>query len=628
MSKDVLLVTGAAGFIGSTLTDRLLRDGHRVRGVDSLTDYYDPAIKRSNMQDAMQHPDFEFVEGDLADLDLPKLLQDVSCCFHLAAQAGVRASWGRDFAIYIRCNIDATQKLLEAARDVELPRLVYSSSSSVYGNARQMPMSEDAMPSPVSPYGVTKLSGEQLCNLYYFNYDLSSVSLRYFTVYGPRQRPDMAFHKFIRAGIVGSPIEIYGDGEQTRDFTFVDDAVEANLAAMGYPKPHGVFNVGGGATVTVKYVIEIIESSLGKRLQAQYRPKALGDVNHTHADTRRAAEELGFRAQLRVEAGIPQEVAWVRQLYESSEVMELSFVIPLYNEVESLQELKSSLDEVVSELEMESEYIFVDDGSADGSLDLLRRLHRENPKRVKVLSFRRNQGKSAALAAGFQEPRGEFVVTLDADLQDDPDEVPRLLDELRDGADLVCGWKRRRSDPWTKRMPSRLFNFVTSVVSRVKLHDFNTGLKAYRGDVVRSISVYGELHRFIPVLAAWQGFTVSEIPVRHRARKFGASKFGPARFLHGFFDLITVMFLTRRSTTPLYFFGGIALAFVLGGLVIDGWFLVRWMLGEAMRVRPLLLLGIGLIIVGIQIGTMGLLAEMLSASRAERRSWSFRERLL
>jgi nucleoside-diphosphate-sugar epimerase len=318
MSEGVLLVTGAAGFIGSTLVERLLRDGHRVRGVDCFTDYYDPALKRRNLEAAMRHPHFEFVTGDLVDLDLAALLRGVSCCFHLAAQAGVRASWGREFLIYTRCNIEATQRLLEAARDVGLPRLVYSSSSSVYGNARQMPVSEAALPEPVSPYGVTKLSAEQLCGLYHYNYGLPVVSLRYFTVYGPRQRPDMAFHKFIRAGLRGEPIEVYGDGSQTRDFTFVDDAVQANVAAMGYSKPYGIFNVGGGATVTLEHVVKLIENSLGKKLEARFLPRVHGDVGHTHADPRRAAAELGFKAGVRIEDGLPAEVDWLRTVYAAT----------------------------------------------------------------------------------------------------------------------------------------------------------------------------------------------------------------------------------------------------------------------------------------------------------------------
>jgi len=315
MADDVLLVTGAAGFIGSTLVERLLREGHRVRGVDSFTDYYDPAIKRRNLEAARQYPRFELVEADLAEADLAALLDGVQCTFHLAAQAGVRASWGREFAHYIRSNIDATQKLLEAARTAGMPKIVYSSSSSVYGNARQMPMSEDALPSPLSPYGVTKLSAEQMCSLYHFNYGLQVVSLRYFTVYGPRQRPDMAFHRFIRAGLRGEPIEVYGDGSQTRDFTYVDDVVEANVAAMAYAKPHGVFNVGGGSNVTLQYVIELIEAALGCKLQAAFHPPVHGDVRDTHADTRRVRAELGWQAKVRPEQGIPAEVAWARTLY-------------------------------------------------------------------------------------------------------------------------------------------------------------------------------------------------------------------------------------------------------------------------------------------------------------------------
>jgi glycosyltransferase involved in cell wall biosynthesis len=308
--------------------------------------------------------------------------------------------------------------------------------------------------------------------------------------------------------------------------------------------------------------------------------------------------------------------------------MQLSFVIPLFDEAESLVELKTGLDAVVRQLGATSEYVFVDDGSTDGSLDILLRMHAADPERVKVLAFRRNHGKSAALAAGFQAARGEYVVTLDADLQDDPTEVPRLLQALQDGADLVCGWKRERHDPWTKRLPSRLFNRVTAFLSGVRLHDFNTGLKAYRADVVRGLAVYGELHRFIPVLAAWQGFRVREIPVRHHPRKFGRSKFGASRYLHGFFDLVTVMFLTRRGSSPLYFFGGLALLFGIAGVAIEGWFLVYWLQGHGLHVRPLMLIGIGLIIVAIQILSMGLLAEMLSALGAERQTWSFRERRL
>jgi glycosyltransferase involved in cell wall biosynthesis len=306
--------------------------------------------------------------------------------------------------------------------------------------------------------------------------------------------------------------------------------------------------------------------------------------------------------------------------------MDLSIVIPLYDEAESLRELAAELDRAVAGLGT-SEFVFVDDGSTDGSLDVLQALYAADPRRVRVLSFRRNQGKSAALAAGFEAARGARVVTLDADLQDDPSEIARMLAAIDAGADMVCGWKRERRDPWTKRLPSRLFNAVTAQTSGVRLHDFNTGLKAYRAEVVKTVRVYGELHRFIPVLAAWQGFVVRELPVHHRPRKFGRSKFGATRFLHGFFDLVTVMFLTRRGRSPLYFFGTLALAFFVLGVAIDAWFLLQWIAGHGLRVRPLMLLGVGLVIVAIQIGSMGLVAEMLIAERAERQTWSFRARL-
>jgi glycosyltransferase involved in cell wall biosynthesis len=307
--------------------------------------------------------------------------------------------------------------------------------------------------------------------------------------------------------------------------------------------------------------------------------------------------------------------------------MNLSIVIPLYDEAESLSELKTALDAAVRPLGGDYEYVFVDDGSNDGSLEVLRQLHTADPRHVRVLSFRRNQGKSAALAAAFQEVQGDVVVTLDADLQDDPAEIPKLLSALEAGSDLVCGWKKHRRDPISKRWPSKLFNRVTSRVSGVRLHDFNTGLKAYRLEVVRAIRVYGELHRFIPVLAAWQGFRIDEIPVNHRPRKFGRSKFGAARFLNGLFDLTTVMFITRRGRSPLYFFGSLALVFLIVGLVIDAYFLVLYLEGHGLRVRPLMLIGVGFVIVAIQFASMGLLAEMLSSERAERQTWSFRERL-
>ena len=239
------LVTGAAGFIGSTLAERLVADGVDVVGVDSFTDYYPRPMKERNLAGLLAGRGFRFVESRIQDVDLAALLADRTHVFHLAAQAGVRKSWGRDFAIYTENNIEATQVLLEAATKAPgLERFVYASSSSVYGDNTPMPFREDAMTQPVSPYGVSKLAAEQLCYLYYANFRVPTVSLRYFTVYGPRQRPDMGFHRFLRATILGEPITVYGDGEQTRDFTFVRDIVAANIAAAVKGVPGRVYNIG------------------------------------------------------------------------------------------------------------------------------------------------------------------------------------------------------------------------------------------------------------------------------------------------------------------------------------------------------------------------------------------------
>src|SRR6266849_2625245 len=259
-------VTGAAGFIGSTLAERLLRDGADVVGLDCFTDYYPRPMKERNLAPIAHQARFRFVESTIRDADLATLLADRTHVFHLAAQAGVRKSWGRDFAIYTVNNIEATQALLEAACQMPaLERFVYSSSSSVYGDRVAMPMREDALPQPVSPYGVSKLAAEQLCYLYFANYGVPTVSLRYFTVYGPRQRPDMGFHKFLRATITGEPITVFGDGEQTRDFTFVHDAVTATIAAAIRGVPGRVYNIGGGSRVSVNEVLEMIGRISGRR---------------------------------------------------------------------------------------------------------------------------------------------------------------------------------------------------------------------------------------------------------------------------------------------------------------------------------------------------------------------------
>jgi glycosyltransferase involved in cell wall biosynthesis len=300
----------------------------------------------------------------------------------------------------------------------------------------------------------------------------------------------------------------------------------------------------------------------------------------------------------------------------------VSVVIPLYNEEESLAELYARLTEVLEGHVSRHELIFVDDGSTDGSMGTLREL-RAGDRRVKLVGFKRNNGKSAALQQGFRISRGDFIVTIDADLQDDPNEIPGLLGKLEEGFDLVSGWKKNRRDPPSKTVPSKLFNFVTSLASGIKLHDFNCGLKAYRREVVERISVYGELHRFIPVLAAWEGFRVTERGVAHFERKFGRSKYGASRLLNGLFDLITVMFITRRATSPLHFFGRVAFLFFLVGGGISLYFVILWLSGHGLHVRPLMVGGLIMIVMAIQIGSFGLLAELYSSG--QERTFSIRE---
>jgi len=305
------LVTGVAGFIGSTLAERLVREGEDVVGIDCFTDYYPREAKERNLAFLRTAPNFRFVERRLQDADLPALLADRTHVFHLAAQAGVRKSWGTDFNVYTSNNIEATQVLLEACVNLGIERLVYASSSSVYGDLVAMPMREDALPQPVSPYGVSKLAAEQLCYLYHVNFGVPTVSLRYFTVYGPRQRPDMGFHKFLRATIQGQPIAVYGDGEQTRDFTFVDDIVSANLAAARRGVPGRVYNIGGGSRVSLNHVLEIVGRVAGRQPVIAREDAQKGDMRHTYADTELARADLAFRPSIDLERGLAAEFAWL-----------------------------------------------------------------------------------------------------------------------------------------------------------------------------------------------------------------------------------------------------------------------------------------------------------------------------
>ena len=308
------LVTGAAGFIGSTLTDRLLADGVRVTGVDAFTDYYDVSLKRRNIAAALAHQGFELLELDLGAADLA-LLPEVDVVFHNAAQPGVRASWGREFAAYTQHNVLATQRLLERYKRSKLERIIYASSSSIYGDAESYPTSEAMLPRPVSPYGVTKLAGEHLALLYGRNFGLPVAALRYFTVYGPRQRPDMAFHRFCRAMLANEPITVYGDGLQSRDFTFVADAVEANVRAWKRAAPQGVYNVGGGSQVTVLEAIALLEKSLGRKARVNLEPRPAGDPLRTRADATRLATDLGYATKVGIADGLSAQADWARTLY-------------------------------------------------------------------------------------------------------------------------------------------------------------------------------------------------------------------------------------------------------------------------------------------------------------------------
>jgi UDP-glucose 4-epimerase len=311
------IVTGASGFIGSHLVETLLNQGHQVIGIDEFNDYYNPELKRQNIANFQNHPAFELVEGDIQVLDWQKLLQDVDVVYHQAAQAGVRASWGQGFRSYTERNINATQVLLEAAKDSKyLKRLVFASTSSVYGDAETLPTHEEICPKPVSPYGITKLAAERLCGLYYKNFGVPYVALRYFTVYGPRQRPDMAFHKFFKSVIEDQAIPVYGDGQQTRDFTFISDAVAANLAAATVPEAVGeIFNIGGGSRVVLTEVLDTMEEIVGKPIKRNHIEKAMGDARHTAADVSKARRILGYQPQVSLRDGLSQEWQFIQSLY-------------------------------------------------------------------------------------------------------------------------------------------------------------------------------------------------------------------------------------------------------------------------------------------------------------------------
>jgi nucleoside-diphosphate-sugar epimerase len=310
------LVTGVAGFIGSHLAERLLREGYELIGVDLFVDNYPKPIKENNIKGLLESCKFKFIEGSIVKINLSEIVDQVDVVFHQAAIPGVRSSWGKNFDQYTVNNINATQTLLEACKDKRIMKFIYASSSSVYGDARELPVTESSPKSPISPYGVTKLAGENLTSLYFKCYGVPSVSLRYFTVYGPRQRPDMAFHRFISAILDKRRIEIYGNGEQTRDFTYVDDAVDANVRAFLNGKEGGIYNIGGGSRVKLIESLKIIEEISGEKADLQFIEAQRGDAVHTYADVSNAKKDLGYSPKIDIRVGLKRHYDWLKENLE------------------------------------------------------------------------------------------------------------------------------------------------------------------------------------------------------------------------------------------------------------------------------------------------------------------------
>jgi len=308
------LITGVAGFIGSHLAEKLLTEGHDVVGIDNFLDNYPRRFKEKNVAALAGRPRFEFVTQDLLKVDLKKLLNDVSWVFHLAGQPGVRSSWGTEFSRYTENNIRATQLLLEAAKDLKLQKFVYASTSSVYGDTADLPMREDGGTRPISPYGTTKLAAEHLCYLYWKAYGVPTVSLRFFTVYGPRQRPDMFFHIFMRALLSGEAVPLFDDGEQTRDFTYCADIVDGVVAAARYPGKGEVFNLGGGAEISLLEAMAMIEKIAGRRAALERLDRQKGDVRHTRARLDQAMAKLNYAPKVGLEEGLTAQWHWLRSL--------------------------------------------------------------------------------------------------------------------------------------------------------------------------------------------------------------------------------------------------------------------------------------------------------------------------
>jgi UDP-glucose 4-epimerase len=310
------IVTGAAGFIGSHLSERLLKGENEVIGIDSFLDYYPRRIKEMNLEGPRRFERFQFLEQNLLDVDWRELLNGVDVVFHLAAQAGVRASWSKNFLIYTKNNIEATQLMLEESKSSKLKKFVFASTSSVYGDTEEIPMREESVVKPVSPYGVTKLAAEGLCYLYWKNFKVPCVSLRYFTVYGPRQRPDMGFYKFLLALLENRPITIFEDGNQTRDFTYIDDIVTGTILAAEKGIEGRSYNLGGGSRITVNEVLNMLGEISGIPPQIKYAEKQKGDMRHTYASTEQAHKDLAYSPSVTLRRGLTEEFKWLKDLYD------------------------------------------------------------------------------------------------------------------------------------------------------------------------------------------------------------------------------------------------------------------------------------------------------------------------
>jgi glycosyltransferase involved in cell wall biosynthesis len=309
-----------------------------------------------------------------------------------------------------------------------------------------------------------------------------------------------------------------------------------------------------------------------------------------------------------------------------SQVPYISVIIPLLNEEESLRELFSHIKEAMRRINKHYEVIFVDDGSIDDSFKVLTLLHAEHPCNIKVIRFRRNFGKSAALSAGFKEAKGDFIITMDADLQDDPEEIPLLIEAMGDSYDLISGWKKKRYDSVVFKLPSRIANAITSKLTGLQIHDLNCGLKIYRNEVAKELKIYGDLYRYIPILVHQAGFRVGEKTVRHHPRKYGHSKYTVGKFYRGFLDLVTILFTAKYIRRPLHLFGVWGLISFLTGAVIDGWLSIEWFMGlTSLSNRPLFMVGFLFIIIGVQFVSLGLLGEMISRHERNEESYSIRE---